>query len=132
MGVSVLNGVDATGLNKTFHQQQFDTIIFQFPNAGSREPNRGHNPNFVLVRRFLKCSVEYLRPNGEIIISVVDSPYYEGRFRIDEAAEYAGIRRFFSIPFFPRDFPSYSHVNTNDDDSALAEHRSFETWIFQP
>lgn len=109
MGVSILNGVDATHLDKMFPQQQFDTIIFQFPNAGSREPNRGHNPNFVLVRRFLKQAIEFLRHNGEIIISVVDNPYYEGRFRIDEAAEYAGIKHFFSIPFFPVISP---HIRT--------------------
>jgi 25S rRNA (uracil2634-N3)-methyltransferase len=132
MGVNILENVDATRLDLTFPYQKFDTIIFQFPNAGSREPNRGHNPNFILVRRFLKSALERIRQDGEIIISVVNSPYYEGRFRMDEAAEYAGITNFFAIPFSPGDFPSYSHVNTNDEDSALKEHRSFETWIFQP
>src|SRR5690349_2936705 len=40
-GVTVLDTVDATRLDRTFHHRQFDMIIFQFPNAGSREPNRG-------------------------------------------------------------------------------------------
>lgn len=131
-GVTVVDNVDATHLDRTFHHRRFDTIIFQFPNAGSREPNRGHNPNFVLVRRFLKSAVEHLRQDGEIIVSVVNNSHYDGRFRIDEAAEYAGIENFYAIQFFPGDFPSYSHINTNDEDSALKEHQSFETWIFQP
>ncbi|TWA75164.1 uncharacterized protein DUF2431 [Azospirillum brasilense] len=132
VGVTVLDNVDATNLDRTFHHQKFDTIIFQFPNAGSREPNRGHNPNYVLVRGFLRSAVEHLRQDGEIIITVVNSSYYDGRFRMDEAAEYAGIKNFYAIPFSPGDFPSYSHVNTNDEDSALKEHQSFETWILQP
>lgn len=131
-GVTVIDSVDATHLDRTFHHQKFDTVIFQFPNAGSREPNRGHNPNYVLVRRFLRSAAEHLRQAGEIIVTIVNSSYYDGRFRMDEAAEYAGIRNFYAIPFSPVDFPSYSHVNTNDDDSALKEHRSFETWILQP
>lgn len=130
--VTVLDNVDATHLDRTFHHQQFDTIIFQFPNAGSREPNRGHNPNYVLVRRFLRSAAEHLQQDGEIIATVVNSSYYDGRFRMDEAAEYAGIKNFYAIPFSPGDFPSYSHVNTNDEDSALKEHQSFETWILQP
>jgi 25S rRNA (uracil2634-N3)-methyltransferase len=132
VGVTILHDVDATHLEKTFSHQQFDTIIFQFPNAGSREPNRGHNPNYVLVRLFLKSAVEHLRKNGEIIVTVVNSSYYYGRFRMDEAAKYAGIKDFYAIPFNQGDFPSYSHVNTNDENSALKEYRSFETWIFQP
>ncbi len=132
VGVSILNNVDATRLGRAFPHQQFDTIIFQFPNAGSREPNRGHNPNFVLVRRFLKSADERLQRNGEIIVTVVNNSYYDGRFRIEEAADYAGIRNFYAIPFSLDDFPSYAHVNTNDEDSALKEHRSFETWVFQP
>lgn len=132
VGVNILDNVDATRLDRAFPHRLFDTIIFQFPNAGSREPNRGHNPNFVLVRRFLKSAAEHLRRNGEIIITVVNSSYYDGRFRIEEAADYAGIGNFYAIPFSPGDFPFYSHVNTNDEDSALKEHRSFETWVFQP
>lgn len=132
VGVTVLDNVDATHLDRTFYHQKFDTIIFQFPNAGSREPNRGHNPNYVLVRRFLRSGAEHLRQDGEIIVSVVSSSYYDGRFRMDEATEFAGIKNFFAIPFFTSDFPLWSHVNTNDEDSALKEHRLFETWIFQP
>jgi hypothetical protein len=66
MGINILENVDATRLDLTFPYQKFDTIIFQFPNAGSREPNRGHNPNFILVRRFLKSALERIRQDGEI------------------------------------------------------------------
>lgn len=131
-GVTVFDNVDATHLDRTFHFQKFDTIIFQFPNAGSREPNRGHNPNHVLVRRFLRSAAEHLLQDGEIIVTVINSSYYDGRFRMDEAAEYAGLKNLYAISFFPGDFPSYSHVNTNDEDSTLKEHQSFETWALQP
>ncbi len=130
-GASVLNGIDATKLSQYFSRQKFDTIVFQFPNAGSREPEYGRNPNFVLIRDFLKSAAICLTPNGKILITAVDSPHYQGAFQFEEAAEKAGYSIIGSYAFDPASFPGYSHTNINDDDSALEKHDKFKTWIFE-
>ncbi len=130
-GASVINGIDATKLDRYFPHQKFDTIIFQFPNAGSREPEYGRNPNHILIRDFLKNAVSCLAPEGKILITAVDSPHYQGAFQFEEAAEKAGYDILGSYPFDPKSFPGYSHTNTNNDDSALEKHDEFKTWVFE-
>lgn len=90
LGCSVKTGVDATRLSDTIGKRQFRTIIFQFPNVASRDPRYGQNPNHVLVTRFLKTARNHLKPGGLVIISTVDSPFYEGAFKMEEAARKAG------------------------------------------
>lgn len=51
---------------------------------GSRESKHGHNPNHVMIRKFLRSAAEYLEPNGQVMISAVGSPHYEGIFKFDE------------------------------------------------
>ncbi len=130
-GASVLNGIDATKLEKYFPHQRFNTIVFLFPNAGSREPEYGRNPNCILIRDFLKSAATCLAPNGKILITAVDSPHYQGAFQFEEAAEKTGYRIIGAYPFDPQSFPGYSHTNTNDDDSALEKHDEFNTWVFE-
>ena len=130
-GASVLNGIDATKLSQYFPQQKFDTIVFQFPNAGSREPEYGRNPNYILIRDFLKGAASCLVPSGKILVTAVDNPHYQGAFQFEEAAEKGGYGILGSYPFDPEFFPGYSHTNTNDDDSALEKHDIFKTWIFE-
>lgn len=130
-GVSVINGIDATKLDRYFPHQKFDTIIFQFPNAGSREPEYGRNPNYILIRDFLKSTDSCLAPNGKILITAVDSPHYQGAFQFEEAAKKAGYSILGPYPFDPESFPGYSHANTNDGDSALEKHDEFKTWVFE-
>jgi 25S rRNA (uracil2634-N3)-methyltransferase len=129
LGVVVQFGVDATHLEQ-YRNIKFKTIIFQFPHTGSREPLYGHNPNFVLIRRFLKSAKEYLEQDGQIIISTVDNPHYRGAFRLEEAAKETGYNRPDIFDFDPEQFAGYSHINTNDDDSAIQKHDKFSTWIF--
>lgn len=130
-GVSVINGIDATRLEQYFPHQKFHTIVFQFPNAGSREPEYGRNPNYILIRDFLKSATSCLMPDGKILITAVESPHYQGAFQFEEAAEKAGYNILGSYPFDPESFPGYSHTNTNDDDSALKKHDEFKTWVFE-
>ncbi|PZP54808.1 MAG: hypothetical protein DI586_08805 [Micavibrio aeruginosavorus] len=130
-GASVLNGIDATKLEQYFPHLKFDTIVFQFPNAGSREPEYGRNPNYILIRNFLKSAASCLAPNGRILITAVDNPHYHGAFQFEEASEKTGYSILGSYPFDPESFPGYSHINTNDDDSALEKHNEFKTWIFE-
>lgn len=130
-GVGVINGIDATKLDRSFPRQKFDTIVFQFPNAGSREPEHGRNPNYILIRDFLRSAAFCLAPNGKILITAVDSPHYQGAFQFEEAAEKTGYSILGSYLFDLESFPGYSHTNTNDDDSALEKHDEFKTWIFE-
>lgn len=130
-GAQVLHNVDATKLQQTFKPQKFDTVVFQFPNVGSRDPKYGHNPNHVMIRKFLRSAVDYLEANGQVMISTVDSPHYEGVFKFDEAAKFAGYETPISYPFDPTMFSGYSHINTNDENSALGDHNKFVTWVFK-
>ncbi|MCK6417540.1 MAG: DUF2431 domain-containing protein [Alphaproteobacteria bacterium] len=128
---SVINEIDATKLDRYFPYQKFDTIIFQFPNAESGEPEYGRNPNYILIRDFLKRAACCLTSNGKILITAVDSPHYQGAFQFEEAAEKAGYSILGPYLFDPESFLGYSHTNTNDDDSALEKHDEFKTWIFE-
>lgn len=130
-GASVVSSIDATKLDQYFPHQKFDSIVFQFPNAGSREPEYGRNPNYILIRDFLKSAGLCLAPKGKILITAVDSPHYQGAFQFEEAAEKGGYSILGSYPFDPESFPGYSHNNTNDDNSALERHDEFKTWVFE-
>ena len=130
-GVLVLHDVDATKLEKNLMPYQYDTIIFQFPNVGSRDTKYGRNPNHVLIRSFLRSAAHYLKPSGNIIISAVDSPHYEGAFGFEKAADFAGYDVVETYPFDPSMLPGYSHTNTNDDESALDGHDRFITLVFK-
>lgn len=130
-GAIVLHGVDATKLEDNIKSCHFDTIIFQFPNVGSRDAKHGHNPNHVMIRKFLRSAAPYLAPSGKILMSVVDNPHYQGAFQFDEAAAFSGYKTPESYPFDPSFFPGYSHTNTNDDESSLDEHNKFATWVFR-
>ncbi len=130
-GAQIMHNVDATHLEKHFRSKKFDTIIFQFPNVGSRDSKYGHNPNHVMIRKFLRSAANYLSPSGRVMISAVDSPHYEGAFQFDEAAKFADFETPETYPFDPSIFCGYSHINTNDDDSALDDHKRFATWVFR-
>jgi len=112
------------------YYRNIDTIIFQFPNAGSREAEERHNPNFILVRDFLKSAAKCLRPHGKVLISAVDNPYYRGAFQFDDAAETTNFELPRVYPFDPSKFPGYSHINTNDEESAIEKYDQFSTWVF--
>ena len=130
-GVRVLHDIDAVKLDQSFSRKEFDTIIFQFPNVGSREAKYGRNPNYVLIRKFLRSAKNCLKPSGKVMITAVDSPHYEGAFQFEEAAKFAGFEAPEIYPFDPSLFSGYVHTNTNDDDSALEDHIKFVTWVFK-
>ncbi len=131
LGVTVLHGVNATKLAAALGSWKFDNIVFQFPHVGSREPVEGRNPNFILVRDFLKSAARQLQPSGKVLISAVDSPHYHGAFQFDEAAEAAGFKTPASYPFELSVFSGYEHTMTNEDESAIDHHRKFRTWVFR-
>jgi hypothetical protein len=130
-GVEILFGLDATKMERRIGEAKFDIIIFQFPNAGSREPKYGHNPNYILLRNFLKNCKRHIKNQGRILVTTVDNAYYDGRFRLDDVVEHAELATPFAMPFSPDDYPSYEHVNTiEDEESALSKYKRFSTWVF--
>lgn len=131
LGSAVLLGVDAIALRDSLGSWLFDTIVFQFPHTGSREYVQGHNPNFILVRDFLKSAGLQLRIGGKVLITAVDSPHYQGAFQFEEAAKIAGFPPPESYPFDPDAFPGYEHTMTHQSGSALDNHHRFRTWVFQ-
>lgn len=131
LGSTVLLGVDAMALRDSLGSWLFDMIVFQFPHTGSREPVQGHNPNFILVRDFLKSAASQLRGGGKVLITAVDSPHYHGAFQFDEAAKFAGFSPPESYPFDPDAFSGYEHTMTHQSGSAIDEHHRFRTWVFR-
>jgi 25S rRNA (uracil2634-N3)-methyltransferase len=131
LGATVLYGVNAEKLSATLGSWKFDTIVFQFPHVGSREPVDGYNPNFILVRNFLKTAAGQLRHGGQVMISAVNSPHYQGAFQFDDAAQIAGFLPPTSYAFDPSNFPGYEHTMTHQSGSALDNHDKFRTWVFK-
>lgn len=131
-GVTVRHGINAAKLHLTTGNAAFDHIIFQFPHTGSREPIDGQNPNFILVRDFLKSAIRKLKRSGTVLISAVDTPHYHGAFQFDEGASIAGYQPPEIYKFDPNDFSGYHHTMTHQDGDALSNHDAFATWLFKP
>jgi hypothetical protein len=117
-------------IDASYKDKKFSTIIFQFPHTGNRDPLYGHNPNFVLIRRFIKSAAYCLEEYGRIMITAVDNSHYRGAFKFEEAAKEAGYKQPEVFSFNLSNFPGYFHTNTNDDDSAVDNYHRFKTWIF--
>ena len=130
-GTKILYGIDATQLQTHFGATKFHAIIFNFPNVASRAPIYGRNPNHILTRKFLRSAAQQLKRDGIVSMTVVDSPFYDGAFNLPKAARFAGFREPEVYGFQRSRFPGYRHVNTLDDQSALAKHRGFSTWVFR-
>ena len=128
---NVLFEIDATSLEHIFDKEKFDNIVFQFPNVGSREPIESRNPNYILIREFLKSAKQVLQDDGKILITTVNSSYYEGVFHIEEAAEEVGFNNTEIYSFDPDDFPEYIHSMTNEDESAIEKYNSFCTYVLK-
>lgn len=131
LGAEVGTRIDATRLSEHFSGPTFDLIAFQFPNAASRVALYGQNASHWLVTRFFRSAREHLRPSGEIVVSTVDNAYYEGVFKMAEAARKAGFPAPDILDFDPGDFPGYRHENTLGGTSALRDHRAFATFVFR-
>jgi len=72
-----------------------------------------------------------LKQNGKIVMTIVDNPYYEGAFKLMDAAKKAGYMVSGIFDFVPTDFAGYSHENTIGDESALSDHCKFATFVFE-
>lgn len=66
---------------------------------------------------FLKSAAGHLTGKGNVAITAVNSPHYDGAFDVDGAAERNDYEIPVAYPFFFSDYPGYSHVKTIDDGS---------------
>ncbi len=130
-GVKLFQKTDATKIHNYFAGQTFDNIIFQFPHTGSREPIDVRNPNFILLRDFLKSAKPLLSYGGKVIVSIVDSPYYQGAFQIEEAGTEVKYKRYTIYKFNPLIFKDYVHTMTNEDESAISTNDDLITIVFE-
>ncbi len=131
LGINILHNVDATKLHKKFNQNFFDTVIFQFPHSGSREGINGLNPNYVLVHDFIISASRVLKKNGMIIITIVDSDFYNNMFRFEELSQDLGIPKPIKYKFDPKDYPGYEHTMTHQDESGIEDYSAFATVEFR-
>lgn len=130
-GIKVLHGLDATELHKNFYSNAFDAVIFQFPHSGSREGIDGVNANYVLVKKFIISASYILKRNGVVLITTVDSDFYNNTFRFDELAEELRISQPVKYKFDPRDYPGYEHTMTHQEESGIDDYSKFATYEFR-
>lgn len=131
LGGQVKTGIDATRLSQHFYGRRFGLIVFQFPNIASRVPVYGQNANHWVVTRFLKNAIHHLSAEGDVAITTVDNPHYDGVFKMKEAARKAKYNAPDIFDFDPTDFAQYRHENTLGGVWALARQKSFATFVFR-
>lgn len=129
-GVVVLHNVEATRLGSQFHHK-FQTLVFQFPNTGSRRAVYSQTENHHLIRRFLRSAREVLAFNGVVLITTVDSPHHHGVFDIQGAADKTGFVIESLHPFYRSHWSGYRHQNTLDAGSALRATYKACTWVLK-
>jgi len=129
-GIKVLHELDATKLHKNFYSNAFDTIIFQFPHSGSREGINGINVNYLLVKKFIISASYILKRDGVVLITIVDSGFYNNMFRFGELAEELGISHPVKYRFDPKGYPEYEHKMTHQDESGIDNYSKFATYEF--
>lgn len=130
-GIKVMHGLDATDLHNNFYSNTFDTVIFQFPHFGSREGINGVNANYVLVKKFITSASYILKRDGVVLITMVDSHFYNNMFRFDELAEELRISPPTQYKFNPKDYPEYEHTMTHQDESGIDDYSKFVTYEFR-
>ena len=131
IGIKTLFNTDATKLHNIWQADIFNTIIFQFPNVGSREPIDGHNPNYILVRDFIGSALKVLKSNWSIIITSVDSNYNNNMFKFEKIAKLYSIKEPIKYVFDPTDYSEYQHMKTHEEESAIEDYKDFATWEFK-
>ncbi len=80
------------------------------------------------ARKLLKLGCSVI--TGVVVISTVDSPFYEGAFKMDEAARKAGFAAPAIYTFDSEYYPGYTHQNTANEESAADGHTAFATFVF--
>ncbi len=89
-----------------------------------------HQPNDVSVARAHTNARNHQRSGGFVVISTVDSAFYEGAFKMDEAARKAGFAAPDIYTFDPKDCLGYTHQYRANEESAADGHTAFATFVF--
>ena len=130
LDIQTLFQLDATKLHKIFNNTKFEIIIFQFPNVASRESINGYNPNYILVKDFLISASKILTKNGTIIITIVDSEYYNNIFKFEKLSKILCLPKPKKYNFNLKDYPDYEHTMSHQDASILDNYNKFTTYEF--
>lgn len=102
-----------------------------FTNSVSREGINGVNANYVLVRNFIISASHILKRNRVVLITAVDSDFYNNMFRFDELAEELRINLPTKYKFDPKDYPEYEHTMTHQEESGIDDYSKFATYEFR-
>ena len=63
-----------------------------------------------------------LKRGGVVLITIVDSDFYNNMFRFDELAEELRISQPVKHKFDPKDYPEYEHTITHQDESGIDDY----------
>jgi hypothetical protein len=129
-GVKVEFGVDGTRLNQKLPSGFFETVVFQFPDAGSRASADKFTANHQLICHFLKSADKVLALNGQFIITILGTTCNYGVFDLKRAADLSSFEVECAQPFYRSHFEGCNHSNTWLTDSALQAYRSCTTYVF--
>jgi hypothetical protein len=113
-----------------FKDHVFGLIIFQFPNSGSRIPLWERNPNFILIKQFLRQAKQKISNQGRAVITTVDNSYYDKIFEFEKNALDAGFSKMSKFIFDPNDFPLYKHTMAHQNQNGIEKYDRFVTRVF--
>jgi hypothetical protein len=113
-----------------FAPNAFDTIIFQFPHSGTRQWIDGMHENYILVRDFMISAFKVLKKGGVVVMTVVDSDCYNTMFRFPQLVKDLGVPEPTKYPFYPKDYPEYTHTMTHQEESGIDNYSKFATYEF--
>lgn len=68
---------------------------------------------------------------GVVLITIVDSDFYNNMFRFDELAEELGISKPVNYKFDPKDYPEYEHTMTHQEENGIDDYSKFATYEFK-
>lgn len=129
IGSTVLYNIDGEKLDTYFKKLKVDRIIFNFPNTAIRDVKYGKTDNHYLLKNFLKSSASILKPNGKIIVSIVNTGYYKGMFDFESLA-LQNYNKPNIYKFNPARYKSYTHTMTHKNENGLEKYDDFISIVF--
>eukprot|EP00854_Cymbomonas_tetramitiformis_P007050 gene7050-8407_t len=114
-GATCLDSVDATRLHATELGGSFDFIVFNFPHTGTDEGlDHSIQENQQLVQRFLASAPALLKPDGEVIVTLIRRYPYTA-WKIKEQTS-PGLQYMGAVLFDPAVYQGYKHQATTQID----------------
>lgn len=85
----------------------------------------------ILKFYIIRSALKQLTQNGRIIITIVDSDFYNNIFQLEELANLLGLKSPTKYKFIPEEYNGYQHSMTHEDESAIGKYTNFATWEFK-